>query len=1538
MSHGIGRGKSRPSQPATPNLMPTTSATDSSLTRAFRDYFSLGRTPTLEVAKSISQIRKEQEESAAKKQKIEPIPEPEDIQARELHEHQKYVQAMQKEREEKARRSILQRGHQDPAVKIEKDENGEEIVDLDSVSTIMDDVGPLIDPDFKQKISNFFVESRRSAQSQELPIAKKKKHIINQILSNRVVIIEGKTGCGKTTQVPQYIMDDCYGRERNFNIVVTQPRRIAAKSVAQRVCNERNWTLGQIVGYQIGMDKTCAEDTRLLYVTTGVLLQKLLTTKTIDNYSHIIIDEVHERNAETDLLLMVIYQLMYEKSCPTRIILMSATFDTQKFKKYFSVPMPRGGVLTPVIIKIDEQVHDLVKNYLDKLREDYADEMRRRGERIEEKFDKDDPYLDPFVMSLVLPLLSKLEQIEAAREQSVPGAVLIFLPGFEQITALRNLLDRAKPNHVQWFIVPLHSSITLEEQHKIFTKPTRWERKIILSTNIAESSITVPDCEYVVDFCLTKTMVCDPETNYPTLKMQWASQANCDQRAGRTGRTCTGRVYRMVPEKFYHELDKSSLPELLCTPLENSVLKVKRLDMGPPKKLLAQCIDPPNISDIKRAILRLKRVGALSLKMNDGRYDEEDGNLTFLGTLISQLPLDVQLARFIVIGHVLDCLDDCITIAACLSLQNFFIKPFDRQLDSYKARLAWADGSFSDPMAYYNAVKMFEEFINSRLFLLESNKAQQWCKQNFIQYKRLRDVLELSRELHLRVENLGLRPEPRPNREARTPGEDELMLKVCIAGGFYPHYFSKGRIDKDMDVSRELNSHDPRNTVRLDGLPLDEGAVYANQIRMKMKDISEDFDMEFENTKAFITFFPGREPLDQATASILTIDNEPQTTKSKYLYGSQDAHEGLRTRSVQTEVYLAIKKRKMRADMTLSAYNKIYVRDLMERMRNIRDDKLTRNNQMRRNMLRISSKRVNPLPEIALPSQSKATVEIFVTEITSVCDFWAQFRDHNSVSCKDALMVALQSIEFQGNYANPSIGDLVLAEYRDFAHSSVLHRARVHQVDPHRKCFSIFFVDYGTVTSYKFSDAHLCMRVTDRMPTEIFSIPPLAVSCRLAKIKPHEILEYESGMSDSAVRALKELVSGRTDLWGMIFSVVNKRIALNLFIGQDKMSVGDQLMIQGYVQFAEEDAASRSDHQIRESLTTSALDHHLEPQNLIEKEKCFEVNLPDEDTKYSRTHLHPRGEKLKLKGPFTPIEIKFVGLTRQDSSASVEVDPDSVNSVSLDPDPVSSCQRLLVAAHLTVSENTGKIIARSTTLMPLIRGLAAMVTMIFAPNIELRYDRDMKVYTGAICGLGYREDTNVSYDPENDIETEFDVVMVKDDIKGINAVRHQLNEILSTEESFNVFCGNSLRESQDHTRSIISDLFRKRRLLQVIPNSTKNIFKWGKLEEQGRVRPNQTIYGAAGWDPIFSLIDYFTDQNDEEDWLNELAIDLEGLKILVLKQDNQTFLCRLCGVKTYTFLDLRCHAVSEPHVTRVKEIYPYSRWTDFQVADEFGVD
>ncbi|XP_009076762.1 PREDICTED: putative ATP-dependent RNA helicase TDRD9, partial [Acanthisitta chloris] len=437
----------------------------------------------------------------------------------------------------------------------------------------------------------------------EMPVAKHREKILSLIQNNSVVIVEGCTGSGKSTQIPQYVLDSCMQQSIYCNIAVTQPRRISASSLARWISRERSWTLGGFVGYQVSLERVCTKETRLMYMTTGVLLQKIVSAKSLTEFTHIFIDEVHERTEEMDFLLLVTRKLLHTNSQSVKVILMSASINCKEFADYFTLPTPMG--LNPAcVFKVEGKPFPIEEYYLDDLKGIVGFTLPSQS------FEQ--PVIEEKLYEVAVSLIQLFDDFEmkSSREKTslsdTPehGSVLVFLPGLNDIKCMyTHLSDKFK----RWQVYPLHSCVTLEEQNRVFSATLPGYRKVILATNIAESSVTVPDVKYVIDFCLVRNLVCDKETNYLSLRLGWASKVSCNQRKGRAGRVSKGYCYRLVHKFFWTNfIPEESEPEILCCPLGATVLQIKKLDMGEPKALLATALSPPNLGDIERTIVQLK--------------------------------------------------------------------------------------------------------------------------------------------------------------------------------------------------------------------------------------------------------------------------------------------------------------------------------------------------------------------------------------------------------------------------------------------------------------------------------------------------------------------------------------------------------------------------------------------------------------------------------------------------------------------------------------------------------------------------------------------------------------------------------------------------------------------------------------------------------------------------------------------------------------------------------------------------------------------
>ncbi|XP_070156996.1 putative ATP-dependent RNA helicase DHX57 [Polyergus mexicanus] len=568
----------------------------------------------------------------------------------------------------------------------------------------------------KQKNPNYM---RMQEARKKLPAWSKTNEILETVYENQVVIISGETGCGKSTQVPQFILDEwIINRSQlkdkpHINIICTQPRRISAIGVAERVAAERDESIGNTIGYQIRLESKMSSKTRLTFCTMGILLQKLSGNLELSDVTHVIVDEVHERSADSDFLLMLLKELL-PKRPSLKIILMSATLKADTFSSYFgkapilNIPGKTFSVeqifledaleRTGYVLEENTQFTRKLKCDWDQFQTDLEMADVKIGEyaNAPKESIKDEnltlmqlvsryrgyskqTYKNLYIMNqekINFELIEKTLEWIAFGEHDYPktGSILVFLPGMNDILALKDRLhnnNNFSPNNKEFLIIPLHSSLSNEEQNLVFKKTGKDVRKIVLSTNLAETSITIDDCVFVIDSGKIKEMRFNSTQNMESLETCWISRANAVQRMGRSGRVMPGVcIHLYTSHRFKYHFAAQPIPEILRVPLEPLLLHIQLMHKGKKvdlNEILGKVIEPPTIDNITSAIIRLQDVGAF----NSERV------LTPLGHHLAKLPVNVRIGKLILYGAIFCCLDSALTIAACLSHKSPFNVPMD---------------------------------------------------------------------------------------------------------------------------------------------------------------------------------------------------------------------------------------------------------------------------------------------------------------------------------------------------------------------------------------------------------------------------------------------------------------------------------------------------------------------------------------------------------------------------------------------------------------------------------------------------------------------------------------------------------------------------------------------------------------------------------------------------------------------------------------------------------------------------------------------
>ncbi|XP_013409135.1 ATP-dependent RNA helicase dhx29 [Lingula anatina] len=690
----------------------------------------------------------------------------------------------------------------------------------------------------RTKKSNYqkLLESRT-----QLPVFQERGAIVDVICRNQVVVIAGETGSGKSTQIPQFILEEYLRRDsiESCNVIVTEPRRISTISLANRVSEE----LGEgapgsktsLCGYQIRFESRICDTTRLVYCTTGVLLRKMQQDATLQDVTHIVVDEVHERSMQSDFLLVILKKLLVLRP-DLKVILMSATVDSHKFSSYFQhcpvlhIPGRTFPVevlyLEDVIEKsgyvLEEDSKYALKNQEN---EEHAvlsvTEHGGNTSKMDVYWTKDDPSagdvsgLDPSVyslktrkavslmnperinMELIVDLIHFVES--SADFCGLDGAVLIFLPGLLDIQECYDSLmtDKTFSDESRYWIVPLHSVLTSKDQSKAFSIPPKGIRKVVIATNIAETGITIPDVVFVIDSGKVKENRYIESKQMSSLEEVYISQASAKQRQGRAGRVRPGVCFRLFTRHKYDSMKSYSTPEILRVPLEELCLHILKTEQGDPTTFLSQALDPPKAQSVTKAMCLLREVGACT---------GQPAALTPLGHHLATLPVSVRIGKMLLYGAMLGCLEPISVIAAALTSKPPFVAPFNQREQANLAKQALAVAA-SDHLTICKAYYGWKD-AQTRGRQAESS----YCQKHYLKRQSLIEMENVKEDLTKLIQKIGFDKErvtqvtsqvntSKAKKDevleiSKTPSSDASysfnmkqisLVKAVLAAGLYPN-------------------------------------------------------------------------------------------------------------------------------------------------------------------------------------------------------------------------------------------------------------------------------------------------------------------------------------------------------------------------------------------------------------------------------------------------------------------------------------------------------------------------------------------------------------------------------------------------------------------------------------------------------------------------------------------------------------------------------------------------------------------------------
>jgi ATP-dependent RNA helicase DHX57 len=615
---------------------------------------------------------------------------------------------------------------------------------------------------------------------QSLPAWKLREDIVRTVNNCQVTIISGETGSGKSTQSVQFVLDDLIQRQLGAvaNIICTQPRRISALGLADRVADERCSQVGDEIGYTIrGESKQKPGVTKITFVTTGVLLRRLQTSgggaddviAALADVGHVVVDEVHERSLDTDFLLVLLRQILRKRK-DLKVILMSATLDAEVFEAYFRDVGPVGRV------EIAGRTHPVHDFYVD----DVVHFTGFNGIAMGDDEESDKSFsanLRSIGFGINYDLIAETVRHIDRQLGDKDGGILIFLPGTMEIDRTLQALSHFSNLHA----LPLHASLLPIEQKRVFPLPPPGKRKVIAATNVAETSITIEDIVAVIDTGRVKETSYDPQNNMVRLAETWASRAACKQRRGRAGRVRAGDCYKLYTRNAEAKMMERPDPEIRRVPLEQMCLSIKAMGVQDVSGFLASALTPPESTAVEGAVKLLSQMGAIT-----------DNELTALGRHMSMIPADLRLGKLLVYGATFGCLEAALTIASVLTARSPFMSPRERDQDT-RNEFNRIRSTFSNNQGDLLVdLRAYEQWSTLRSKGASTRDLRFWCQDNRLSIQTMFDIASNRSQYLSSLKEISFIPTSYASANPSTHGiynkqnANDALLRALIAASFSP--------------------------------------------------------------------------------------------------------------------------------------------------------------------------------------------------------------------------------------------------------------------------------------------------------------------------------------------------------------------------------------------------------------------------------------------------------------------------------------------------------------------------------------------------------------------------------------------------------------------------------------------------------------------------------------------------------------------------------------------------------------------------------